>query len=150
MVAQTIILLVEDDEAHAILISRIIEKTGVANKIYRVGDGEEALDYIFHRGNYAAKESSPRPDLVLLDLRLPKLDGHEVLIAIKQSEKLNSIPVVVLTTSENESDVLKAYRNHANSYLVKPMGFGEFSELIRELGFYWLVRNRPPVNGEIV
>ena len=147
MVAQTIILLVEDDEAHAILISRIIEKTGVANKIYRVGDGEEALDYIFHRGNYAAKESSPRPDLVLLDLRLPKLDGHEVLIAIKQSEKLKSIPVVVLSTSENESDISKAYRNQANSYLVKPMGFGEFSELIRELGSYWLVRNRRLVNG---
>ena len=147
MVSQTILLLVEDDDAHAILISRMIEKTGVANKIYRVDDGEEALDYIFHRGNYAAKESSPRPDLVLLDLRLPKLDGHEVLIAIKQSEKLKSIPVVVLSTSENESDISKAYRNQANSYLVKPMGFGEFSELIRELGSYWLVRNRRLVNG---
>ena len=147
MVSQTILLLVEDDDAHAILISRMIEKTGVANKIYRVDDGEEALDYIFHRGNYAAKESSPRPDLVFLDLRLLKLDGHEVLIAIKQSEKLKSIPVVVLSTSENESDISKAYRNQANSYLVKPMGFGEFSELIRELGSYWLVRNRRLVNG---
>ena len=139
---QTTILLVEDDEAHAMLITRAMEKTGVADKIYRVGDGEEALDYIFHRGNYAAKESSPRPDLVLLDLRLPKLDGHEVLIAIKQSEELKSIPVVVLTTSESESDVTQAYRNYANSYLVKPMSFGEFSELIRELCSYWLVRNR--------
>lgn len=82
------ILLVEDDEAHAILITRTLEEAGAANKIYLVSDGDEALDYLFRRGNYAAKESSPRPDLVILDLRLPKLDGYEVLTAIKQSEDL--------------------------------------------------------------
>jgi len=142
-----VILLVEDDEAHAILITRALEEAGAENKIYLVSDGEEALDYLFRRGNYAAKESSPRPDLVILDLRLPKLDGHEVLTAIKQSEDLKSIPVVVFTTSDNKEDIAQAYRNHANSYLVKPLGFGKFSELIREVSTYWLVKNRRPVKG---
>jgi len=86
--------------------------------------------------------------LVILDLRLPKLDGHEVLTAIKQSEELKSIPVVVLTTSDNKEDIALAYRNHADSYLVKPFGFGEFSELIRELRSYWLALNRHPGKGQ--
>ena len=92
-------------------------------------------------------ESSPLPDLVILDLRLPKLDGHEVLTAIKQSEDLKSIPVVVFTTSDNKEDIAQAYRNHADSYLVKPFGFGVFSELIRELSSYWHALNRYPGKG---
>jgi len=146
MSAQKAILLVEDDDAHAILITRAIEETGLTDKIYRVSDGEDALDYLFRRGKYAAHEDSPRPDLVLLDLRLPKLDGHDVLVAIKQSEYLRTIPVVVLTTSENGRDVTKAYCHYANSYLVKPLGVGEFSAMIRALSSYWLVQNRPPGN----
>lgn len=139
-----VILLVEDDEAHAMLIIRSLEDAKVANKIYWIGDGEEALDYLFHRGKHADKGKSPRPDLILLDLRLPKLDGHEVLKEIKKSDELRAIPVVVLTTSENEGDMIQAYSNYVNSYLVKPIDFGEFSAIVRELGFYWLIWNQHP------
>ena len=137
-------LLVEDDEAHAMLTMRALGEEGVSNEIHWVTDGEEALEYLFQTGSYADKTKSPRPDLVILDLRLPKLDGHEVLSAIKQSEELKVIPVVVLTTSENDEDMAKAYSNYANSYLVKPLGFGEFSEMIRELRSYWLTWNIHP------
>jgi CheY-like chemotaxis protein len=139
-----IILVIEDDEAHAALIMRILEEDYAKAEIHLVTDGQVALDYLFHQGKYAAKEKSPRPDLVLLDLRLPRLDGHDVLKAIKQSETLRSVPVVVLTTSESELDVVTAYRNYANSYLVKPLGLGEFSEMLHEMSAYWLVRNRLP------
>ncbi|HUV02741.1 MAG TPA: response regulator [Desulfobacteria bacterium] len=142
-----VILLVEDDDAHAALITRVMEEEETVSKIYRVSDGEEVLDYLFHKGCYAKEEDSPRPDLVLLDLRLPKLDGHEVLTAIKQSDDLKVIPVVVLTTSENERDIAQAYRSHANSYLVKPLGFREFSEMVQEISSYWLVQNRQPQKG---
>ncbi|MHC1635023.1 MAG: response regulator [Candidatus Methanospirareceae archaeon] len=139
-----VILLVEDDEAHAMLIMRTLENAGIANKIYWVNDGEEALDFLFHRGNYVDKEKSPRPDLILLDLRLPKVNGHEVLMKIKKSEELRDIPVVVLTTSEDEKDMIRAYKNYVNSYLVKPIDFCKFSEMVRELGFYWLLLNKHP------
>jgi CheY-like chemotaxis protein len=127
------ILLIEDDEAHAALITRILEEVNPGAEIRLVCDGEEAIEYLFQRGTYANQEKSPRPDLVLLDLRLPKLDGQEVLKAIKQSETLKAIPVTVLTSSESEHDIDTAYRNHANSYLVKPLGFAEFYEMIRRL-----------------
>lgn len=144
MYGQPKILLVEDEDAHAVLIARFIEKADVANEIYRVSDGAEALDFLFHRGKYASKENSPRPDLVLLDLRLPKLDGHEVLTAIKQSEELRDIPVVVLTASENERDVARAYRNYASSYMVKPLSAGKFPELLSVLSSYWLAWTKHP------
>lgn len=138
-----VILLVEDDEAHAILTMRALEGAKVANKIYWVSDGEEALDYLSHRGKYADTKKSPRPDLVILDLQLPKLDGLEVLNTIKTSERFKVIPVIVLTTSENEEDMAQAYNNYADSYIVKPLGFGEFSETVRELSSYWLMQNGP-------
>ncbi len=141
------ILLVEDEAAHAMLTMRAIEDAKIANEIHWVADGEEAMNYLFRRGEYADKKKSPRPDLILLDLRLPKLDGHEVLKAIKESGDLKHIPVVVLTTSESEGDLAMAYSNYVNSYLVKPIDFGEFSEMIRELGFYWLIWNRHPWRG---
>jgi two-component system response regulator len=140
------ILLIEDDEAHATLITRILEEICADVEIPVVNDGQEALEYLCQQGKYAAQEMSTRPDLVLLDLRLPRVDGQEVLKAIKQSETLKVIPVVVLTSSESENDVITAYRNHANSYLVKPLGFGEFSALIRTVSSYWFVQNRPPGN----
>lgn len=139
-----VILLVEDDEAHAMLIMRAFEDAKVANKIYWVSDGKEALDYLFRRGKYAGNGKSPRPDLILLDLRLPKLNGHEVLKEIKNSGDLKHIPVVVLTTSQSEVDIAKAYSNYVNSYLVKPIDFGEFSAIVQELGFYWLLWNQKP------
>ena len=138
------ILLVEDEEAHAMLIMRVLEDAQVANVIHWVADGGEALDYLFCRGEYVDEGKSPRPDLILLDLRLPKIDGLEVLKEIKQSEELRGIPVVILTTSESETDMTRAYRQYVNSYLVKPVDFTKFNEMISDLGFYWLVWNRQP------
>ena len=135
------VLLVEDDETHAMLIMRCFERMGVAN-IHWVDDGEEALDYLLHRGKHEDRGKNPRPDLILLDLRLPKRDGHEVLKDIKNSEDLKVIPVVILTTSKNEQDVTKAYLNHANSYLVKPLGFDKFQQMTEYLGTYWLRWNQ--------
>jgi CheY-like chemotaxis protein len=135
------VLLVEDDETHAMLVMRCFERIGV-NIIHWVSDGEEAMDYLFHRGKHTDNEKNPRPDLVLLDLRLPKRDGHEVLKEIKNSEQLRTIPVVILTTSSNENDLRMAYLNQANSYLVKPLGFDRFQEMIQDLGTYWLKWNQ--------
>jgi CheY-like chemotaxis protein len=139
-----IILLVEDDPNHAELILRGLQDNHVANQIHHVVDGEAALDYLFRRGEYADPEKSPRPHLILLDLRLPKIDGQEVLEEIKADEELRQIPVVVLTTSEAERDLVRAYQNHANSYLVKPVDFAQFAQMMRDLGFYWLYWNRRP------
>jgi len=135
------VLLVEDDETHAMLIMRCFGTMDM-NNIHWVSDGEEALDYLMHRGKHEDREKNPRPDLVLLDLRLPRRDGHEVLKDIKNSDDLRSIPVVVLTTSKNEYDVTKAYLNHANSYLVKPLGFDKFQQMIKDLAIYWLKWNQ--------
>ena len=139
------ILLVEDNEDHAELVQRSFEDNRVANKIYWVKDGEEALDYLFHRGAYADNTSSPCPNLILLDLRLPKVDGIEVLKTIKTDKNLKLIPVVVLTSSESEQDVCKVYDFHANSYLVKPIDFEKFTQLMHDLGFYWLGWNINPL-----
>jgi len=138
------ILLVEDNPAHAELVMRSLENQRVANKIYHVQDGEKALDYLFRRGNYQDPEKSPRPNLILLDLRLPKIDGLEVLREIKNTEGLKRIPVVILTTSQAEIDASRAYDYHANSYLVKPLDFELFTKLMEELGFYWLAWNYNP------
>ena len=138
------ILLVEDNPAHAELVIRSFESQRVANKIYHVWDGEEALDYLLRRGNYADPEKSPRPNVVLLDLRLPKIDGLEVLREIKNTEGLKRVPVVVLTTSQAEIDASRAYDCHANSYLIKPLDFELFTKLMEELGFYWLGWNYNP------
>ena len=136
-----VVLLVEDDETHAMLIMRCFGRMEV-NNIHWVSDGMEALDYLIHRGKYEDVEKNPRPDLILLDLRLPKRDGHEVLKDIKNSDDLRTIPVVILTTSKNEYDVTKAYLNHANSYLVKPLGFDKFQQMTEDLGIYWLQWNQ--------
>ena len=139
-----VILLVEDDTDHAELVIRSFQDHRVANRIYHVPDGEAALDYLFRRGDYASPEKSPRPHLILLDLRLPRIDGLEVLKEIKEDEKLRCIPVVILTTSEAESDLARAYDCHTNSYLVKPIDFAKFTQLMKDLGFYWLCWNRQP------
>ncbi len=138
------ILLVEDNPDHAELIIRCLEDNHVANKVYHVADGEAALDYLFRRGRYADPKSSPRPHVVFLDLRLPKIDGLEVMKEIKTADDLRDTPVVVLTTSEAESDIARAYDFHANSYVVKPINYQDFVQLMRDLDFYWLVWNRCP------
>ena len=138
------ILIVEDEEAHAQLTQRAIRKAGNANRIDIVTDGEQALDYLMNCGNYSDQTRFPCPGLVLLDLKLPGIDGIEVLKHIKEHPELRKIPVIMLTTSEREEDMAKAYFHYANSYLTKPVGFKEFEEKIRQLGFYWMILNQPP------
>jgi CheY-like chemotaxis protein len=140
------ILLVEDDDDHAEIVARGLKTNRVMNELRRVPDGEAALDYLFRRGPYADPASSPKPNLILLDLRLPKVDGLEVLRIVKESTNLRAIPVVMLTTSDTERDITAAYQYHANSYLVKPVDFGKFTEMMGALGYYWLAWNRSPFN----
>ena len=142
-----VILHVEDNKDHADLVVRTLRKHRVANELHVVDDGEKALDYLCRRGKFESPEKSPRPHVILLDLRLPKIDGLEVLRIIKTTEELSRIPVVVLTSSEAETDMAKAYDFHANSYLVKPIGFDGFTEMMEHLGFYWLSWNKYPWPG---
>lgn len=132
------ILLVEDNPAHAELIMRSLGDHKVPNVIYHVKDGEVALDYLFQRGPYHNISENPRPHVILLDIRMPKVDGIQVLKEIKSSDTLKQIPVIILTTSEAQRDVERAYKNYANSYLVKPVDFDKFIQLMEDLGFYWL------------
>ena len=138
------ILLVEDNPDHAELVIRSFENHEIPNTIHQAHNGEEALDYLFHRGQYSDPLTAPRPNVILLDLRLPRISGLEVLKEIKHDEDLRKIPVVILTTSEAEQDIARAYEYHANSYLVKPVNFDKFSNLMEELGFYWLAWNHRP------
>jgi CheY-like chemotaxis protein len=140
-----LVMLVEDNIDHAELVIRTLEEHRIANKVRHFLDGQSALDYLFRKGDFAeAPEKTPRPHVILLDLRLPRVDGIDVLKAVKEDAELKSIPVIILTTSEAEKDVAKAYYNHANSYLVKPVGFEEFKQLMDDLGFYWLGWNVNP------
>lgn len=138
------VLLVEDNPDHAEMILRCFEEMRVPNKIHHVVDGEAALDYVFRRGDYADPEKSPLPHVILLDLRLPKIDGLNVLKQIKSTDELRKIPIIILTTSDANKDVNNSYNNHANSYLVKPVDFNKFKEIINDLGFYWLGWNHSP------
>lgn len=139
-----LVMLVEDNIDHAELVIRTLEDHRIANTIKHFSDGQSALDYLMRRGEYENPESSPRPHVILLDLRLPRVDGLEVLRIIKEDAEVQKIPIIVLTTSEAEKDVARAYDNHVNSYLVKPVGFEEFSKLMNDLGFYWLGWNTHP------
>lgn len=139
-----LVMLVEDNIDHAELVIRTLEDHRIANKIKHFMDGQTALDYLFRRGEYEDPKTSPRPHMILLDLRLPRVDGLEVLHQIKERDELKNVPVIILTTSEAEKDVARAYDNHVNSYLVKPVGFDEFSKLMNDLGFYWLGWNTHP------
>ena len=138
------ILLVEDNPDHAELVMRNLEDSLVANRIIHVEDGEAALEYLFGRGDYADRSRFPRPDLALLDLRLPKIDGLEVLKEVKADPGLRPIPMVILTTSDAERDLAMAYEYHANSYVTKPVDFSQFNQLLHDLGFYWLAWNKRP------
>ena len=139
-----IILLVEDDPAHAEIVRRNFVNFRMANQLMHVADGQEALDYLYRRGGFQDPDKSPRPNLILLDLRLPKVDGLEVLKTVKADAGLTGIPVVILTTSASEVDMVKAYGSRANSYLVKPVDFPQFLKLMDALGYYWLIWNQYP------
>lgn len=138
------ILLVEDDSAHAAIVQRSLEEFRVENRVTLVRDGQQALDQLLPGDDGSEAPAHPRPDLILLDLRLPKVDGHEVLRRIKADEALRSIPTVVLTTSSADADLVGAYEHGADSYLVKPVGYEEFAGLMEAFGYYWLAWNRYP------
>ena len=133
-------LLVEDDDDHAAIVLRTLERNRVVNNVKRMIDGAEALAYLRREPPY---ENRPDPDVILLDLKLPKVDGHEVLKAVKSAPELCHIPVVVLTTSSGEADRARAYAYHANSYLVKPVNFQRFRQMVSDLSLYWGVWNAP-------
>jgi CheY-like chemotaxis protein len=139
-----IILLVEDNLDHAELVKRNMEDFRVANTLIHVEDGESALQFLKSSAESSGAVKNPRPDLILLDLRLPRIDGLEVLKEVKNDPSLKSIPVVVLTTSDAEMDLAKAYEYHANSYVTKPVDFDNLSNLLKDLGYYWLAWNKRP------
>jgi len=138
------ILLVEDNHDHAELTLRALKNGNVLNEVFWVKDGAEALDFLEHRGPYTDPATAPRPGLILLDLNLPKVDGHEVLRRIKADDTLRTIPVVMLTTSAREDEVSECYKAGANSYMCKPVQFPEFMERVRTIKLYWLLTNLPP------
>jgi CheY-like chemotaxis protein len=146
MVNAITILLVEDNPDHAFLAMEGIKTAGLDNKVKVVEDGQEALDYLYREGKYNDEEEYPVPDLILLDIRLPKKNGIEVLEIIKKDDKLKNIPVIMLTSSKRDEDILESYHFGANSYVTKPVNFKEFSEKLKELQLYWCIINTLPHN----
>lgn len=141
---QVEILLVEDNPNDASLTMRNLKKGNFLNKLYWVKDGQQALDFLYCTGDYAARDEDDHPKLILLDLKMPKVDGIEVLQRIKSDERLRVIPVVVMTSSNEQPDVTESYRLGVNSYVVKPVEFGAFAEAVAKIGMYWMMLNRGP------
>jgi len=139
-----IILLVEDNPDDVELTMRAFRKNNIANKVVVARDGVEALDYLFCQGAFADRAARDAPRLILLDLKLPKLDGLEVLERLRADERTSLIPVVILTSSKEEQDHVSSYKNGANSYVRKPVDFNQFVEAVRHIGLYWLLINEPP------
>ncbi len=139
------LLLVEDEDAHAMIVERSFLGSGGRATMDRVHDGVEAVAYVRRQGEF---QNRPRPDLILLDLKLPRMDGHQVLRTLKGDDRFKMIPVVILTTSETETDVCEAYRLHANSYLVKPVDFASFRQMIGAVTSYWGAWNRQPLEAQ--
>jgi two-component system, response regulator len=138
------ILLVEDNPTDVELTLRALTKKNIVNPVHVVGDGAEALDYLYARGKYQDRDIMNKPKVILLDLKLPKLDGLEVLKTIKGDARLKTIPVVVLTSSSEEPDIIRSYQLGVNSYIVKPVDFEKFADAVSHLGLYWLLLNQPP------
>jgi CheY-like chemotaxis protein len=138
------ILLIEDDSSHAELLKRILEQCRVQVDFFHITNGESALDYLFPSKNHSNENCDAVPDLIILDLRLSKVDGLEILSRIKSDTDLRCVPVVILTTSVSDGDITEAYRQYANSYVVKPMDYNKLVDLIDDLTYYWLVWNRLP------
>lgn len=137
------ILLIEDNPTDVELTVRALKKNNVLNNIHIINDGAEALNYLFRKGKYENREVKDIPKLIILDIKLPKVNGLEILEKIKSDDVLKVIPVVVLTSSREEQDVIHSYKLGVNSYIVKPVDYNKFSESIRNLGFYWLLINQP-------
>ncbi|HDP95137.1 MAG TPA: response regulator [Candidatus Aminicenantes bacterium] len=138
------ILLVEDNPEDVEMSIRALKRNRITNNILAVSNGEEALDYLFKRGKFSNLETSCRPKVILLDIRLPRLDGKEVLRIIKNDPKTQTIPVIMLTSSKEERDIMESYQYGANSYIVKPVEFDKFTKSIQEIGMYWLLLNQHP------
>jgi two-component system response regulator len=138
------ILLVEDNASDAELTLHALRKSKVANQIQHVRDGEEALDFFFCRGAFSGRHFDHPPRLVLLDLKLPKVDGLQVLHAVKSDLRTKAIPIIVLTSSKEEQDLVNSYQFGVNSYIQKPVNFAEFQDVVRQLGLYWLLVNSKP------
>jgi len=136
------ILLVEDNPHEAALTIRSLKKHNLANKLLHIDDGAEALDYIFSKGKYAGNKAIFKPSLILLDLKLPKVDGLEILRQLKANERTSTIPVVILTSSKEENDIITSYQLGINSYIVKPVNFESFTKAVAELGMYWILLNQ--------
>jgi CheY-like chemotaxis protein len=143
-VSDKIILLVEDNPDDEALAIRALKRNHISNQIVVAHDGVEALDYLFGNGVYANRDLSIKPTVVLLDLKLPRVDGIEVLRRLREDDRTKLLPVVILTTSSEEQDMLDSYSLGCNSYIRKPVDFIQFSEAIRQLGMYWLLMNEPP------
>lgn len=141
---EKMILLVEDNPDDELLTLRALRKHSIANQVIVARDGAEALDFLFGTGSHAGRDTSIQPQLILLDLKLPKIDGLEVLRRMRQDERTHLLPVVILTSSKEEGDLVAGYRLGANSYIQKPVDFDQFSDAVRQLGLYWLVLNEPP------
>jgi two-component system, response regulator len=141
------ILLVEDNPDDIELALYALKKHNLANSIHIARDGEEALDFLFCRGKYAVRSFENPPKVVLLDLKLPKVDGLEVLRLVKSDARTRAVPIVVMTSSKEQRDLVEGYQLGVNSYIQKPVNFSKFQEIIRELGFYWLVINQTPSPG---
>lgn len=138
------ILLVEDNPHDAEIALRALKKNNLSNKVLVVNNGVEALDFIFARGKFADRDKNRLPKMILLDLKLPKVNGIEVLKEIKSHPETRVIPVIVLTSSQEETDMIESYKLGVNSYIVKPVNFDKFVDAVRHLGFYWLLLNKQP------
>lgn len=139
-----IILLVEDNPDDVELTLRALKKNNILNEVAVARDGAEALDYLFGKGGYASRDMAVMPAVILLDLKLPRIDGLEVLQRIRSEERTKFLPVVILTSSKEEKDRMNGYKLGANSYIRKPVDFNQFIEAVRQLGLYWLILNEPP------
>jgi two-component system, response regulator len=141
------VLLVEDNPNDAELTLHALKRSKLGNPIVHVKDGKEALDFIFCRGAFAERRIEEKPKVILLDLKLPKVDGMEVLRQVRADKRTHDIPVVVLTSSREERDIVESYQLGVNSYVVKPVDFQKFTEAVERLGLYWLLLNQPPVHS---
>jgi two-component system, response regulator len=140
----SMILVVEDNPDDEALTLRALKKNNIGNQVFVVRDGAEALDFLFCTGAYAERDPHDMPQIILLDLKLPKVDGLEVLRRIRADERTRLLAVVILTSSKEEQDLLEGYKKGANSYIRKPVDFNQFVEAVRQLSLYWLVLNEPP------
>ena len=148
MLNQVEVLLVEDNMHDAEMTIRSLKKVNLANNLIHVKDGEEALDFIFAKGKFAGRDTVSGPKVILLDIKMPKVDGIEVLRQLKSNEATRLIPVVIMTSSKEEQDIISSYELGVNSYVVKPVDFEGFAKAVSQLGMYWLLTNQPPLSNQ--